>query len=506
MSGLIRNNPFEAALSGLVKQLPGAESRTDASWGNVLTGLGTIGDKATSTSPMTFDGLSDVALSAMFHGDATARKAVTKRARTALSKGINVLVPETAGGAAAGAKVKDELDRLCCVERVLEAARWENLFGGSVIYVGIDDGQRGADSQAQPIRLDALQRVLWLKTIDRRHIVRSPYSGDIDMDPTSQTYGEPSHYQVSVPMAGSYVTTRIHRSRLIIFGGAAATSEVRESRGGWGISVLDPMYDALQRSVNAWQSSGNAVANAQYTVFSLKGLSAMLGRENGEALMKARSKAMEMAKSLINAILIDGEDKYTRERIDFGNLPDMLDRFMYDVACAADMPVTVLFGRSAAGQNATGEGDRESWEASVEEYREHHLRGRIEELVRLIMVSKQGPTKGRELSGWRATFPPLEVLSALELADRYMKMATADVAYIDAQVLSADEVATSRFTAGGYSVETVIDLAARRELNDAEADAVATGLDDKRLDDRRDGRGSAPVGAFGDGVEWRYGA
>lgn len=468
---LVAPNVFELALRGLIKQMPvSVQSRADG-WANILSGLGTFSDKTTHTAPTLFCGLNDQALSAMFHGDATVRKIVGKRVRAALRTGFQVSVPEKAGADVATA-IQDAADDLKAVGALVESVEWENLFGGAVIYIGVDDGQRGPDSQAQSIRVDTLRKVLWLKVIDRRYVQRSPLPEDRDLDPSSPTYGQPTHYQVRVQMGGVYIDARIHRDRLIILPGAATTVEVRENRSGWGISALDPVYDALQRNINAWQSAGNAVANAQYTVYALKGLSTMLSQAGGEDKMKARSKAMEMAKSMINAILIDADDKYTREKIDFGNLPEMLDRFMMDTASAADMPVTELFGRSAGGMNATGEGDREMWEASVEELREHHLRPAAQRIVELLLASKEGPTKGADVDGWRVTFKPLEMLSALEQADRYLKVATADVAYITNEVLTAAEVAQSRFRAEGYSTDTTVDLEARKAMHDAEVEAI----------------------------------
>lgn len=469
----LASDMYSAALRGMIATLPKGVQRRVDSWANGLSSLGTMADKVMHTAPTQFCALNDAALAAMFHSDHLVRKAVGKRPSTALAKGVGINVPEQAGGPKASTRVQDALDELCAVERFTEAAVWENLFGGAVIWAGIDDGQRGEESQAQPIRLDSFRKVLWLKALDRRYVRPSERTDDVITNPADPNFGEPSHYVVDAyGTGGSVLRARIHRDRLIIFPGALTTVEERQRRNGWGCSVLDAVYDVIQRHVTAWQSAGNAVANSQYVVMKLKGLSSMLGTSDGESKMKARSKAIEMAKSLINAVLMDSEDSYERGKADFGNLPEMLDRFMMDVAGALDMPVTELFGRSSAGLNATGEGDRMSWHGSVEEYRATKLRPRLEQFVRLLMLSKDGPTKGKELSGWRVVFPPLEMLSSLQEADRYLKTAQADAHYIDSQVLLPGEVALSRFPAEGWSAHTTIDLDARKLLADAEVDAL----------------------------------
>jgi hypothetical protein len=270
---------------------------------------------------------------------------------------------------------------------------------------------------------------------------------------------------------------RIHRDRLIIFPGILTSEDIRRTRGGWGISVIDPVYEALQRNVTAWQSAGAALANAQYVVYKLKGLAHMFSLPNGEETAKRRSRAMEMAKSMISAVLIDADDEYIRENPNFGNMPAMLDQFMLDASSALDMPATVLWGRSPAGMNATGESDIQLWNADLESYREHHLRPRLQRFVEVLLASKQGPTKGVEPEGWRVYFPPLREMTDVEKADLRLKTSQADGSDIDRGVLLPQEVAKSRFRPEGYSIETTIDLELRERLLDKEIEAREREID-----------------------------
>jgi uncharacterized protein len=485
-------NVHEQSLRSLLRHLPASVQQRLDGWANSVSALGSVADKVQHTAPTYFNALNDTALAAMYHGDALSRKAVSKRVETAFSKGIRASVPDEAGGIEAATALQDSFDTLQVVQRFTEACTWEALFGGAVIWIGIDDGQRGMDSQARPVNVEQLQQVLWLKVIDRRHIRRSESQEHVDMNPSSPTYGEPTHYVIDHARSG--LGALVHRSRLIVFPGLAVTPELRDARSGWGISTLDPIYETLQRHVTAWQAAGNAVANAQYVVMKLNGLAQMLGAAGGEELLRKRSRAMEIAKSSINAILIDKGDEYIRERADFGRMPEMLEAFMYDVAQAFDMPVTVVFGRSPAGMNATGESDMQLWHASVATWQAHVLRPRLEELTRLLMLSKKGPTKGRELSGWRIDFPPLGSITPTQDADRRAKQAQADAAYIEAGVLLPSEVALSRFRPEGYSVETTIDVGTRKAMQDAELAAVESAI----AEPERLTTDAAPRGLFED--------
>jgi uncharacterized protein len=462
---------FEGGLRSLIAELPKRAVRRVDGWVNAVTGLGSaLTDKVSATVPQPFyGGLSDQVLTDLFHTDSTVRKAVTKRPDDALRLGVRLSLPKEAGGHEVATAFQDALDDLDAVSVFRDACTWENLYGGAVVYMALDDGQYALDSQAQPVRWDRLRRVLWLRAIDRTRIRPSYELADLDNDETSITYGQPLIYLLDVQLTG--VQLRIHRDRLIIFPGALTTDYERRGRGGWGISIIDPVYEVLQRNVTAWQSAGNALANAQYTVYKLRGLASMFSMPDGEVRARKRAQAMEMAKSLVNSILIDADDEYTRENPNFGNMPSMLDQFMLDVSAALDMPATVLWGRSPAGMNATGESDLQLWHASVDAYREHHLRPRLQRLIEALMYSSEGPTGGQMADGWRVYFPPLRQLSEIEKADIRQKTSAADASDIVQGILLPQEVAVSRFRPEGYSTETHVDLDLRERLLKLEIDA-----------------------------------
>jgi phage-related protein (TIGR01555 family) len=349
-----------------------------------------------------------------------------------------------------------------------KALAWEDLYGGSVIYMGLDDGQVSANSQSLPVRWERLQKVLWLKVVDRRRIRPSHEPADIDQDPRSPTFGEALWFLLYVNSSGNEV--RVHRSRLIIFPGTLTSEYLRWARQGWGISVLDPIYEALQRNATAWQSAGNALANAQYVIYKLKGLMHMFSLPDGEDKAKKRARAMELAKSMINAVLIDSEDDYVRENPNFGNMPEMLEAFMLDVCAQCGWPATVLWGRSPQGMNATGESDLQLWDNVINAKNEHHVRPRAQQLVLALMQSKEGPTAGLIVDGWRVYFPPRREMNEVQKADVRLKTSQADASDITAGILLPQEVAMSRYRPEGYSTETQIDLELRKKLLKLELD------------------------------------
>jgi phage-related protein (TIGR01555 family) len=92
-----------------------------------------------------------------------------------------------------------------------------------------------------------------------------------------------------------------------------------------------------------------------------------------------------------NSIQILGEnDSYETHQYTFGGIADVYDRFMMDVAGAAETPVTKLFGRSPAGMNATGESDMQNYYDTIEEKQENELRPVYDKLLPIIMMSTFG--------------------------------------------------------------------------------------------------------------------
>src|SRR4029077_20407665 len=68
-----------------------------------------------------------------------------------------------------------------------------------------------------------------------------------------------------------------------------------------------------------------------------------------------------VAKSVINAVVLDGEEDWQRIGINFGGMPEIMQMYMQIAAGAADIPVTRFLGMSPAGMNATGQSDLQNY-------------------------------------------------------------------------------------------------------------------------------------------------
>jgi hypothetical protein len=150
----------------------------------------------------------------------------------------------------------------------------------------------------------------------------------------------------------------------------------------------------------------------------------------------------------------DGED-FHREPVQVTGMDALLDRFQQRLAAAAEMPVTLLMGRSPAGLNATGESDLAQWNMSVQASQRKVARPAI---ARMLEILTAGKFDGE------ICFAPLEDVDEKKAADTEKVKADTWKVYVDMGALHAEQVAMAEFA--DEPIE--IDIAAMKKAIAAE--------------------------------------
>src|SRR5690348_1377510 len=114
-------------------------------------------------------------------------------------------------------------------------------------------------------------------------------------------------------------------------------------------------------------------------------------------------------------------------------------------------------GKGVAGLSATGDSDIRLFYDKIKSDQNKFLTPVLTRLCRLIMLSKNGPTNGVELEGWKIQYNPLWQMNETETANYRFTVAQTDQIYLNTGTLDPSEVAASRFGGGSYSAETTID-------------------------------------------------
>jgi len=412
-------------------------------WVNVLAGLGKLQDKSVQTEFGHFEKLLDDQLTAMYLADGIGRKIVDVVADDMTRQWIEVENdPEE--------KIKKQLSELGAEENFNEALKWNRLYGGSIIIFGIMDGK----ALEKPVNLNAVQGVEWLYVTDRTKVFIE--TSEFDTDPKSKTFGQIQQYDVEFNFAsgqdikGSLFSSagnrrKVHASRVVSFFGESvprSASGIDSTLRYWGSSVIQIIWEKLRDYGGVTQSIVNLMYELIIGVFSFEGLADMLAQGN-EAQVINRMEIINMTKSIINAVLLGENEKFDRNSASLTGAPEIIDRFMMNLSAVANIPVTKLFGRSPAGQNATGESDMTNYYDGVKSDQKNKLLKPLQKLVNLIAMDEEEH---------QVVFNPLVQMTEKEIAEiekleseSYNTKATGDKTYIEMGVLTSEEVTEQRF-------------------------------------------------------------
>lgn len=398
-----------------------------------------------------------------------------------------------------GAEVAEEIDgaleELGADDAIWWALCYERAYGGGAILVGADDG---VEDLSKPLDEENIKSVDWLNAF------QGGYDGEIVAwsyynDPRSKKYGLPETYMIrnlGVPIArlpapgalGRDVLPRqqlrgygqmifwVHESRLLIFPGTPVSRNARVQMRGWGDSIFTRVDKVLADYNQTWGSIANLMTDFSQGVINVEGLNAKLSGNNKASKsypITTRAKQIQITRSIARMLFLDADEKFTRETASLAGVSEILQQFALRLAAAADMPVTLLMGQAPAGLNATGASDVRFFYDRIAARQKKRMLPQLKRLLRILMLAKEGPTKGKEPERWSVAFRPLYQMTALEDAQLRKTVAEMDSIYIDKQVLSPEEVTASAFGGSAWTMERTIDLEGRAAM---EAMAAASGV------------------------------
>lgn len=336
-----------------------------------------------------------------------------------------------------------EMRRLRASTIFNEGAKWARLTGGALIYIGILDG-RSAD---QPVNLAGIRNIEFLKSYDLGSVKTA--ESVFDEDPRSPTFGKIIQYRIQARAGNRLVDFFVHHSRCIPIFGAKTPPSAKELTNViealyWGTPILQKIYGDIRDFRGAFASTNSILQEFIIGKYKFSDLDEMLAAGNQDAL-RNRIAGIELTKSSIQAVLMGIDEEYSRDSATVTGIPDVLDRFMMLLSAVTGIPVTKLFGRSASGLNATGEGDGKNYYDTLHAA-QNDLTPYIEEFGKILMAWKK-------LDGdmsWK--WNPLAQLTEEQQAnverikaETYRTYADADQRYMQEGVAGADEFRVIRF-------------------------------------------------------------
>lgn len=383
---------------------------------SLISGLGTAKDKAAAMGHV-LRVIGPEELNAMHRSDWLARKVVdiipndmTREWRDWQAEGDQIEAIEAV----------EKAPLINVAAKVNQALQTARLFGGAAIYMGI----RG-DNPAEPLDLarvgkDALQYLHVLSCYDIT-------AGEIETDVGSEFYGEPRDYQVA---GANGLNLTVHPSRVIRFVGAPILDRRQAAATTWGDSILQVVYDAVTNATSAQQHIAALLPEAKLDVITIPGLGEATKTEAGRTLLTNRFTFANQAKSMINAVLIDGNgkagdgqqgEKWEQKQISFAQMPELMQQFLKVAAGAADITLMRLLQDAPSGQGNNGQAALQSYYDNIAARQRTELSPAMHRLDEVIIRSALGSRPPEIYYEWA----PLWGLSEKEKAEVFKAKADA---------------------------------------------------------------------------------
>ncbi|MBK3476874.1 DUF1073 domain-containing protein [Pseudomonas sp. MF6751] len=408
-------------------QIRGGQVVSTDSLSNMVANIGTNRDKRTH-NVFGFEFVNQIELEAAYQSNWIARRIVDKPNEDALREW------RTFNGKQAK-DIANEERRLGVQQAYLDTCCWADLYGGAALLM-----VTGQD----------LSEPLDLKKIKKGDLKNLVVLDRWDIQPTEFNLTDPLKPNWMLPEFYMMVNgeQRIHYSHIIRRTGARLPRRMRMFEQGWGDSRLRRCMSDLRDVVATKGGIASLVLEANVDTVSVKGLQGALASAQCDQVTE-RYRLFGMMKSLVNLGLLDQDnEKYERNSISFSGLSQIMEQFMVWTAGAAEMPVTELWGQSASGLSATGEGDRKTYEGTIKGKQDGQMRLDLEALDQVLIRSALGDYPNDLEFEWK----PLSLPTGTEQAQEDLADAQADALSIESRVIRPSHAMRRVQSKGTYAI------------------------------------------------------
>lgn len=280
-----------------------------------------------------------------------------------------------------------ELRKTQLIQKIKTGLQWGRLFGGAV-GVMIVAGQGNDLSQPLDLRFVMPGDFCGLLVFDRWNSV-DPSLETVD-DIRDPEFGLPKYYTVTDNNTGRVV--KVHYSRVLRFTGNDLPYWESQAEQQWGASVIESVFDELKKRDNVSWNIAQLTFMASLRVLKMGDLGEMLSAadEQTKEELYRTIQAQNWLMSNMGLQVIDATDDMQSHQYTFGGIADVYKQFMIDIAGAAGIPATKLFGRSPEGMNATGESDLTNYYDMIAQEQEAKLRPILNKLLPVMCMSTFG--------------------------------------------------------------------------------------------------------------------
>ena len=435
---------------------------------NLMNRYGTSKDPSEHYSFQREPDIPDDVLTTIYEGNGLFAKIIDTPAEEAIKHGFTL---KDVSDKAVEEFVTEALDELDWEELAMTAIRWTRLFGGAIAVMLINDGGRLED----PLNWRKIKSIDDIRVYERV-VVQPEYESMFNYDPTDpfstrgSRLGMPEYYQV----CSRYGNFRVHDSRCLVFqNGVLPENATNSLYRLWGIPEYIRIHRALKDAELAHESAPKLLDRSVQAIYKMKGLSQLMATEQGESQVLRRLQVIDMARGMLNSLVIDSEgEDYDFKTFQFNGITDVVSASCNMLSAITSIPQTILFGQGVGGLSTTDDTSMENYYNYIERIQKRMLRKNLRYLLSIIFQAGLYTGEVDEVPKLNVEFNPLWSLNDTEQATLEQQKAATELtkaqtaqAYIQMEAIDPSEVRKGLADSDEFDVETLLD-----ELDDGEED------------------------------------
>jgi len=285
----------------------------------------------------------------------------------AFRHGVEIIAPQLDSSDIA--VLQEYLRSSGAMEAVIQARKWARLFGGGAVMVITDQ---------DPNSKLSIDRINEKSPMAFRAVEAWELYHNINGD-------ELTTYRIDPTRPFQYYGVQVDPSRVYIAKGKTPPSLVRNQLRGWGMSEVEKVIRSLNQYFKNQDVVFELMDEAKVDVYKIQDFNQLMTQIGGTEKAAFRIQAANKLKNYLNALVMDNKDDYDQKNMNFSGLGEMLPQIRMGIASDVKMPITKLFGVSAAGFSS-GEDDIENYNSMIES----EIRGKChDEVIQIIRLCCQ---------------------------------------------------------------------------------------------------------------------
>jgi uncharacterized protein len=323
--------------------------------------------------------------------------------------------------------LQTQYNRLGFYKKIQQAWIESRIYGEGFCFLVTNEDGKNYNNQIQESELIEIQ------------VFGSGINGqNIEKDPSAKSFGLPKQYNIS----NSYVNIpNIHHSRITRFNGDFLPEQYFIENDYRNASIIQKVYNAVGQYQGAMDNLVPLINTLNMAVLKVENLMDIADEQTANQISK-RIELIQQTRVDNQLMLLTQGDEFINHGLNLSGIKDLVEQLTNNMVAASGMPRTILLGESPKGNQSTGKSELIDYYDYVKQEQVRVLEPSIRYITDYLLKSEYGKEFVYDVE-----FPPLLELSELEEAEYRLKVAQQMQVFLDAGILTQEEVRDSLFTA-----------------------------------------------------------